>query len=549
MKRMKKFFALLLAATMVASMAACAGSSTPAANGESSVDSGSESTGDDGSEAPTKTDDEGLTPKEGGILVIAQSASPAKLDPVDYTGTYEGNIIAQVCDTVVDMSQSGEVIPSLATKWEVDDTGMIYTFTLRDDVYFHPGEYQDGRKMTAEDVKYSLERSNELSANSRIRIDHCEVVDDTHVKVYLPAPSAAFLTTLTDEGNSIVPKEEVEGWGDEFGAHLVGTGAFMMKSFSLDNKCELVRNDNYWAAKPYLDGVTFTVVTEAEQALNGLQSGDIDMTALSGESIKLAREDKNLTVLEMEGLQFSYIYFNMVNGPTADKNVRKALIMGVSREDLCNAIYLYNSATPADLPLPPGSWGYDASLEDLVPDYDPEGAKALLADAGYADGLDLDFYTSDSKGSVDMATVAQAEWQQIGVNIDIKTSEWGTFSEYCANGQCDMFAMSWTWYSDPYFFLNYLFHSSHIGSQGNGQGFNVPEVDELLNKAETEPVEEERAKLYQQALKLIVEEYPQIDYANRKNIIGFSSRVHGFSMSTDNAYDICSTEANVWLAE
>ena len=549
MKKMKKLIALLLAASMVGAMGACSGGNQGTTDNSSSTTEEGNTDSTESSVAPIETNDEGLEPQDGGVLVIAQSASPAKLDPVDYTGTYEGNIIDQVCDTLVDMSQDGEIIPSLATEWTVSDDGLCYTFTLRDDVYFHPGEYQDGRKMVADDVKYSLERSNELSANSRIKIDHCEVVDDTTVKVYLPSPSSTFLTTLTDAGNSIVPQEEVDGWGDQFGAHLVGTGPFMMKEFSLDEKCELVRNDKYWAAKPHLDGVTFTVVTEAEQTLNGLQAGDIDMAALSGESIKLAREDENLTVLEMEALQFSYIYFNMVNGPTADKEVRKALIMGVNRQDLCDATYPYDSATVADLPLPPGSWAYDESLEDLVPDYDPEGAKQVLADAGYADGLELDFYTSDSKSSMDMATVAQAEWQQIGVNINIQTSEWGTFSEYCANGQCDIFAMSWTWYSDPYFYLNYLFHSSHIGSQGNGQGFNVPEVDELLDQAEQESDQDTRAELYQEAIKKIVAEYPQVDYANRKNITGVTSRVHGFKMSTDNAFDICSTEANVWIAE
>ena len=134
------------------------------------------------------------------------------LDPVKYTGTYEAQIIYQVCDTVVNYDKDlEEIIPGLATEWTVSDDGMQYTFTIRDDVYFQPGEYQDGRLMTAEDVAYSMNRSAAESAMNRLdMLDHAEATDDTHVVATLKAPSAVFLTSLTNAGNAVVPKEEVE---------------------------------------------------------------------------------------------------------------------------------------------------------------------------------------------------------------------------------------------------------------------------------------------------------------------------------------------------
>ena len=151
--------------------------------------------------------------KYGGTLRIGMAAVANNIDPVKYTGVYETAIIENIGDTLVVYSDDlSEFLPSLATEWEVNEAGNEYTFKLREDVYFHPGKFQDGRQMTAEDVKYSLERSHNESALARLAmLDHCEVIDDFTVKCVLPNPDASFLPALTNGGNVIVPKEEVEG--------------------------------------------------------------------------------------------------------------------------------------------------------------------------------------------------------------------------------------------------------------------------------------------------------------------------------------------------
>ena len=113
------------------------------------------------------------------------------------------------------------------------------------------------------------------------------------------------------------------------------------------------------------------------------------------------------------------------------------------------SIYQYGEATPAKLALPPNSWGYDASLESLVPDYDPEGAKQLLAEAGYPDGFTCDLYISNTALREKMATLVQAYLKtNLNVTVNIKKSEWGTFSEAASSGSADMYGMSWTWYPE-----------------------------------------------------------------------------------------------------
>ncbi|UUM11942.1 ABC transporter substrate-binding protein [Clostridiaceae bacterium HFYG-1003] len=492
-------------------------------------------------------------PKDGGTLTVALTASPKNLDPVTYTGTYESQIIQNVGDTLVAYSMDlSKIVPAIASSWTVSSDAKAYTFKLRQDVYFHPGTYQNGRQMKAEDVKYSLERSAQKSAMKRLdMITSVEVVNDFEIIVHLPEPSAVFLTALTNSGNIIVPKEEVEGWGDAFGNHLIGTGPFMMKDFKLDQATTLVRNEKYWAAKPHLDSVVFKVITDMNQNANALRTGEIDFASnLTGESVKLIRDDQSIKLLEMPGLHFAYIYFNMVKGPTADIKVREALIRALDTKELVKGVYQYGEAQPASLPLPPGSWGYDKTLEADVPTYDPAAAKELLAEAGFPNGFKTKLYISNTPARVRMATIVQQYWKMnLNIDVEIMTSEWGTFSEIASKNNADIFAMSWTWYPDPYFFLNKIFHSTAIGSLGNGQGFNDPEVDRLLNEALVITDQAARAKLYSQAVKAIIAKRPGVFYSNENVTWGVSPKVQDLIQRADGSIFLVNEEVNVWIAQ
>ncbi|AQS56166.1 ABC transporter substrate-binding protein [Novibacillus thermophilus] len=496
--------------------------------------------------------DSNSEPKDGGELRVALSAQPMTLDPIAYTGVYESNVIKSIADTLVIYSNDlSEIEPSLATDWEISDDLKTYTFELRDDVYFQPGEYQDGRQMTAEDVKYSLERSAKESAMNRLRmVEKVEVIDDFKVKVHLKEPNSTLLAVLTDAGNVIVPKEEVEGWGDKFGQHLVGTGPFTLSEWKQDDEIKLSRHEKYWGPKPHLDSLVWTAITDQSTMANALRSGDIDIaTDVKGQNRAVIEQEENLTLLTVPGLSIEYIGMNMQEGPTKDIRVRKAINMATDVDALVKGVYQWGGAEASKLPLPKGSWGYDESLEVEVPEYDPEKAKELLAEAGYPDGFDTELYVIESR--VPHATIFQQQMKEnLNINVEIKSVEWGTFSDIASKGDAPLYAMGWTWYPDPDFFLYQMFHSDQIGSLGNGYGYDNPEVDELLNRATQETADQdERAQLYAEALERIVKDVPRVELTNVEIAAAIQNKVKDFNVMADNSFIIVNPNNNVWIDE
>lgn len=497
-------------------------------------------------------DDVNLEPQKGGTLTISLSSSPSKLDPIHYTGTYEGQIIGEVCNTVIDYNNTlTTYVPSLAEGWTVSEDGATYVFTIRQGVHFQKGKFQDGREMTAEDVAYSLNRSAQYSDSNRLSmLKEAKVTGEWEVTCILKSANASFLTALTDSGNSIVPKEAVDGWGDDFGSHLIGTGPFSLQSFKLDQESVLIKNPVYWMGEPNIDELVFKVITDPIQASNALQTGDLDMASnLTGEAVQMVKDNNDLTLLSIEGIHVAYIYFNQTKGPTADIRVRKAIIEAINVDEMVQSIYKFGEASRAYLPLPPGSWGYDASLESQVPKFNVEGAKALLKEAGYGDGLTLDLYISNTPARRAMTVLVQAYLAQVGITVNIHGTEWGSFSDVAMSGNADMYGMSWTWYPDPFFFLDKMFSSEEIGGIGNGQNFSDPEVDKLLKAALEVSDVESRSVLYKKALAKIETHVPGLYYANEKVIYGVNQRVHDFIQRPDGTIRIITPENNVWVSE
>lgn len=516
---------------------ACLGLALAACGGGNTNDSG------DGNQATA-----------GGELKIALSSSIASLDPISYTAVYESNIMRSIFDTLVSYNTDlTEIVPSLATSWEISEDMKTYTFQLRDDVYFQPGDYQDGRLMTAEDIKYSLERSLNDSAMNRLRnVASITANSDTEVAIELETPYAAFLAMLTDAGNSIVPQEEVDGWGEAFAQHPVGTGPYAFSEWMTDDYVQLAKNDKYWQSEPLLDNVRFTFITDSNMMGNALQSGDIDIaTNISGQNVELIKGNDQLTLAQSSGLSIGYLAFNMVEGPTADLKVRQAMNLALDRTELVNGVYKYGEAKEAYLPLPEASWGYSDEVAQTVIDNsgpDVAAAKALLAETDYADGFDIDLYVGESR--VAAATIFQAQMAKIDINISIRTVEWGTFSDTVSSGKAPLYIMGWSWYPDPDFFLYQMLDSKQIGALGNGGGYNNSQVDELLAQGTSETSDqEERAAIYQDALELIVADVPHLDLYDQDIIFGLSNKVEGFKVRPDGTIVLVDETTNVGLVQ
>ena len=495
-------------------------------------------------------------PKQGGTLTVSLTSAPSKLDPIHYSGAYEGQIICAACDRLIEYNDElTEFVPSLATSWEVSDDGITYVFQIREGVTFNPSDYHDRRPLTAEDVAYSLNRSAQFSDNARLSmLDKAEATGDLEVTCTLTNACAAFLTALTDAGNSIIAQEDVEGYSDSFNRNVCGTGAFKLVEFSLDERATLEANEEYWLARPNVDTLVFRFITDLTQNANAAVTGEVDIaTDLQGEAIATVQASDAVEVLTTQALQISYIRFNSrdeIEGrpnPLADVNVRKALAMAADWDAIRTALFKYDDAVPGYLPIPFGSWAYDPSQESLAPSYDIEQAMQLMADAGYASGFDISMYVTNQQARVDLATMLQAYWSALGVNLTPVIGEWGSYSDAVCGGKADTYAMSWSWYPDPYFFLNNLFASNQTTAIGNGAGYVNAEVDDLLLKAVQTTDQDERAKYYQQVIEIVMNDCVGVYYAVPNVFYAQNPRVHDFAQRADSMLRFVTASRNTWV--
>ena len=558
----KQMMAVAMTLMMAASILSGCGSQTGSSNAEADSSTAAETTASaitpdanatgqtlDAGVSVGKTDGEAV---EGGTLVVSMPSSPLSLDPVDYSTMYENHIMYNVLESLFIWDKEyKKPIPMLATDYTVSEDGLSYTINLRDDVYFQKGKYCDGRKMTAEDVKYSLERSKEESATDRVCrdfFDYVEVVNDTQVILHMTSPAGPFISQLAEVGTAIVPKEEVEGWGDEFGTHIVGTGPFTLEEVVTDEKVVLKRNDNYWGTKPHVDGIEFKIVSDSNQAINAVQTGEIDIAMyLQGEAIKRAKDQGVL--LQTPSSSITFVRYNLQNGPTKDLKVRKALTMAVDIDSLVSGIYQYGEGTRAYQPLTAYSWAYNSDYNKLVPAYDPEGAKALLKEAGYPDGFTMTMYIGSTTYREKMAQMLQYYWGEIGVTLDIKSSTMAEWSAAVVDSwQADAvssYGVSWNSSPDPYGFLDKFYGTATIHASSNAGGYTNEEVDALLKEAFSLTDEGKRSELYGKVMETVMNEYTGIYYAYEGRNWGVSDKVHDAILRADTQMVVATPFNNI----
>lgn len=497
-------------------------------------------------EQPTTAADE---PRDGGTLTIGLSQVPKNLDPVRYTGTYESNIMRSIYDTLVAWSDDQtEIMPYLASEWEISEDLMEYTFKLRDDVYFH-----NGRKMTAEDVKYSLERSEKESAMQRLAdLDHAEVIDETTVKLVLKAPNAAFLARLTDIGNGIVPQEAVEELGDDFGRAPIGTGAYAFSNWDNSGTITLARNEQYFLTKPHLDNVEFKFIPDLTQMGNALIAGDIDVAhEISDVDLPKFESDDSKVVITSPGMNVYMLEMNVVSGPTADPKVREAITYALDVEAAVKNIFPTGGTSRAYVPLPENSWGFLEEYKNYAVTPDVEKAKALLAEAGYADGFTIELYAPNKPYRAKWAEIIKAQLAEIGIDVTIQKLEWGTYSSTVANNQAPMFLQGWTWYPDPEFFLTSFFHSNNLGTLGNGIGYDDPDVTQWLNDAKGSTTDQaERAQIYKKVIDKVMSEYVCVPGWSKDKVAVTNDYVKGYKGFSDEGVRLVTPDGtNTWVEE
>ncbi|WP_225768203.1 ABC transporter substrate-binding protein [Inquilinus sp. Marseille-Q2685] len=374
--------------------------------------------------------------KQGGTMTVTYKDDVTTLDPAIGYDWQNWSMIKSLFDGLMDCKPgTTELAPDLAESFEVSADGLTYTFKLRHGVKFH-----NGRELKAADVKYSLDRVvqpetqspgagffdsiqgfEDVSGGKAKELSGITTPDDYTVVFRLTKPDAPFLHKMALNFSHVVPKEEVEKYGADFGKHPVGTGAFKMTEWTLGQRIVFERNPDYFQkGLPHLDKIVFEVGQEPVVALLRLQRGEVD---IAGDGIPPAKflevtQDPAYKDLIIQGNQLhtGYITMNVKAKPFDDVRVRQAVNMAINKDRIIRIIN--GRAKPANQPLPPSMPGYAADYKGYA--YDVAGAKKLMADAGLADGFTTDLYVANTDPQPRIAQAIQQDLAQIGIKAEIK---------------------------------------------------------------------------------------------------------------------------------
>lgn len=513
----KQLLSGVMALLLSASLCACGGSKTAEGTSEAAGES---------SEAETSNTLSEGTPVPGGSVVYGMTQDLASLDPHVDTDAGTRDVVFNLYEGLVKPTSDGGFIAAVASDYTISDDAKTYTFTLRDGITFH-----DGTPVTIEDVKYSIDRYAEIQGESSAfssLVDSVEVQDDKTLVVNLKESYSEFLPMMTI---AIIPQSNEDPAGNP-----IGTGPFKYVSYTPGQNLELEKYDGYWQeGVPSLDSVEFKFIADVDTAFVELQAGTIDilkyLTAAQAET--LGDEDYNIVQGSMNLVHAMYL--NSAYEPLSKTEVRQALCYAVDRDAINNFIFGGKSHIIGSHMIPAMSKYYEPEAETVY-SYDPEKAKELLADAGYADGFDLEITVPSSYSQhVDSAQIIADELSQVGVNVTLNQVEWST------------------WLQDVYKGGN--FQATVIGFDGtlapsdwlkkyvtddakNFMHYSNTEYDDVFNTAYTTVDDDVKVENYKKAQMILAEDAAAVYIEDPANLVAVSKKFGGYTFYPTAAEDM-----------
>jgi oligopeptide transport system substrate-binding protein len=480
------------------------------------------------------------------IFRYNESKSIASLDPAFARNQASIWPINQIYNGLVQMNDSLQILPCIAKSWSVSDNGLDYTFTLRNDIYFHDHflfKSGKGRRVVASDFVYSFNRlidSKIASPGSWIfnNVDKeksntdygFKALNDSVLIISLTTPFPAFLGLLTMQYCSVVPFEVVEYYKKDFRNHPVGTGPFIFKLWVEGEKLVLLKNKNYFETDdvgvklPKIDAVSITFIPDKQSEFLEFMKGKIDFISGVNAAFKdefISRDGKlqakyahRFKMLTCPYLNTEYIGINadttldlIKNNPLKHKSVRLAMNMAIDRKKMIS--YLRNNiGYPANSGFVPR--GMPSFSDSLVKGYayNPDSARKLLVNAGYPNGKGLPvFKITTVSDYLDICEFLQNELEQIGIQIEIEVVTGLAYREMLANSRMQLFRASWIAdYADAENYLA-LFYGANFCPQGpNYTHFSNKQFDKLYLLAMQETNNEKRYTYYQEMDRIVLNE-------------------------------------------
>lgn len=479
---------------------------------------------------------------------------PVSLDPPNSYESEGIQVVRQIYDGLVEYDpNTGDVFPAMADSWEISADGLVYTFKLKKGVKFH-----SGRECTAEDFVYSWSRVaqaetasylayhldpilgyDELQAGEGEILEGVKALDDYTLEVTLKYAYADFINTLGHVVFYPVAKEDIEEWGDDYSEHANGTGAFKLVEWKHDQYITLERFDDYYGENAMLETVKYVILADENTAFLEYKAGNLDYVEIPQGKIQITLDDPELGDEAIIGPQLAIYYFAMNYEAEPFKDnlaLREALNYAVDRQNIIDVISEGVPSVASGI-VPRGIVGWVDGQSEY--DYDPEMAKQKLAEAGYPNGEGLpviDFGINIGSGHELVAEAVQADFAEIGVQVEIIGMEWGAALDAFKNGEIGFFRLGWI--ADYPTMDNFLFPLFHSTSADNYQGYNNPEVDQMLIEARSIRDDDERIAKYREIEKIVLDDSAFIlmyQYGSSRIIKDY---VKGFELSASENYDL-----------
>jgi len=467
-----------------------------------------------------------------GLLVVAQGTDAITLDPHNVTDSPTATVTSHIYETLFELQPNGDIVPHLAESYEVSEDSTVWTFNIREGVTFH-----DGTPLTAEIVAGSMRRFIDPDNAFRFRflldrITEVSVTGPMQVQFTLATPFAPLLAHLTHNTTAIVLPSHVEAAGEDFAENPIGTGPFSFLSWERGSRIDLETYAGYWGEKPDIDGVAFLAVPENTTRMALVESGQAHVAVrVPPQDITRLDALSDVSVQNVSSLRTIYIYFNHTLDPFTDVRVRQAFNYAVNKDEIAEFV-LGGAVRPSDAAIAPGIFGY-TSVGGY--EYNPERARELLAEAGFADGLTTTLYSPSGRylQDIQITEAVQSQLAEVGINATIETLEWGAYLELtrqpAGENEVPVAMLGWgTVTGDADYGLYALFHTSqHVPDGSNRSFYSNPVVDDLLDRARTTPDQTVRQQLYADALAIINEDAPWLFLHSETQLVAVNDRVQG----------------------
>ena len=457
-------------------------------------------------------------------LVIVQGVDPTTMDPQNHMETPAWNVHLQIFDTLLQRDPDIKIKHLLAESYRVVND-LTWEFKLRKGVKFHNGE-----DFNAAAVKFVLERMADPKLKLRQTvfqgvIDRVDVMDDYTVRIITKTPYAVMDAMLCLYAQPIPPKYFQENGPVHFATNPIGTGPYKFVRWVKDDHILLEANENYWRGAPKIKKVMFRPIPEATTRVAGLQTQEADIiTNIPPHLMRLMDWKGRSFVSKVPSVRVIFMAFDTTKGgPVADKRVRQAIAMGVNMETNIKKI-LEGNGIRLGSPLTNKHFGYDPSIKPY--EYNPEKAKKLLAEAGYAQGFDFTLNSPSGRylNDKEMAEAAAGDLRKIGIRANVKTHEWGHYMNNMmyAHNAAPAYLLGWGNTSlDADFTIAPLMRTGKLLCN-----VSFPALDTLIDQGISTMDSKKRKKIYSDAAKVIKEEIPWAWTYQQIDIYGVNERLN-----------------------